>query len=499
MDPNGNTYTNLDGSLNISGLGSLNGSMNFPGCAGNMANLQTYTTEQLLLMQQQNEQKIQQIQVQLAQMQMHGTPPTIGQYTAISPTGPMVTTGPLYSPSAPVITPNFVEQRPIGPSSFAGGSFPANVAINLNTTVPNILPNNLASTGITNSYPNSVSRIDHTVANPIYVQVPTFPNQFSGQPRTAATPNSLSLQKVNSPRANLSSGSYTSSGPSTPQDSPASTKKPQVNSFPDEPTFMQRPRQIVTSPPTFRPPPTSDRSSNSSSIPGSPASSGNPPFSPDGSLSDSFGPISPDGTPKKGVNGDMKASGSQIKNRPLQMETRYPQDKCYHCRKKVYPMEKIGPVRDVVYHKLCFKCETCNTTLNMKNVFHNQSDPYDKSVYCKSHQPLPTDKGPKLDAESFEIKSALVAPKQGTVLPESERVPVKKYSYDVTCREIEHARKAPVKDLQSGVKARSHAWSKSKRENYYEPSTEIVKHDEELPEYNADEYNRHIIESQPDY
>lgn len=135
----------------------------------------------------------------------------------------------------------------------------------------------------------------------------------------------------------------------------------------------------------------------------------------------------------------------------------------------------------------------------MKNFSHNQSDTFDKHVYCKSHQPLSTDKGPKLDAESFEIKSALKAPKKGPVIPESERVPVHKYSYDVTSKEIEHARRAPVADLQSGVKTRNQAWSKSKRENYYSLPTNLVKHDEKVPEYDPDEYHRHIIETEPDY
>ncbi|XP_045166461.2 nuclear receptor coactivator 6-like [Mercenaria mercenaria] len=511
MDPNLYQNQNLDGSMNFSNPGPLNMS------GTNFGNLQGLTPEQLMQLQQINQQQIQQLQAQLAQVQLAGTTvagsnPYMTSFSAVSPTSPVgINTGPLYAPNAqssPVINPNFIPTFPVAGSApaMSPGSGPIPLNASMNISLNGQMPKNPQSNMNTPSYnqmtyPNTSTGINGQLSNQIHVQVPNQLNQFEGQARFVTAPNSLQLQHVNQPRS-LSSSSYSSSAPSTPQDSPAVAKKPQqfVASVPDGPTFMQRPRQQVTSPPSARPPPgaASDRSSTSSSIPGSPASSGNPPFSPDGSLSDSFGPVSPEGTPKKGMNGEVKA-GLHIKNKPLQHETRYPQDKCYHCMKKVYPMEKLGPVRGVVFHKICFKCKTCNTTLNMKTFFHNQNDSFDKSVYCKSHQPISTDKGPKLDADSFEIKSALKAPKKGGVTPESERVPIHKYSYDVTCKEIEHARKAPVADLQSGVKTRNHAWSKSKRENYSTLPTALVKHDEQVPEYDADEYHRHIVETQPDY
>ncbi|KAL4226207.1 hypothetical protein ACF0H5_014193 [Mactra antiquata] len=481
-----------------------------PNFSSNFNNLQNLTPEQLYQLQQYNQQQIQQIQAQLAQVQLTGnggiSSPVYGtSYQPLSPTAqPVMTSGHLF-PTSPQHTPinnPFEPMSPTGP----GPSVPLGTSLTMNVNLPpqqrvnNVTPFNQVS------YPNTSAGINGQLSNQIHVDVANNPTSLQSSSRTVNTPDTLHLQHVNHPRgASLSGSSYSSSTPSTPQDSPATTKKPDQQQRAvdqtDAPTYMQRPRQQVTSPSTPRPPLTSDRSSTSSaSIPGSPSSSGNPPFSPEGSLSDSFGAISPEGTPtKKWMNGEIKSPGSQIKNKPLQMETKYPQDKCYSCMKKVYPMEKLGPVRGVVFHKGCFRCKTCKSTLNMKNFFHNQVDQFDKSVYCKSHQTIATDKGGKLDADSLEIKSALNAPKKGGVTPESERAPVHKYSYDVTSREIEHARRVPVADLQPGVKVqRSNAWSKSKRETHDIP-VNVVKHDEQLPEYDVDGYNRHIIETQPDY
>lgn len=505
MDPNQNFYPNLGGSMN-NGTGANSTGNFFPGLSpiGNFNNLQNMTPEQLYQLQQYNQQQIQQIQAQLAQVQIAGSgslgsPTFFTNSQPMSPTTqPGISTGNIY-PTSPQQMPahNPFDLAPTGPV----GPIPLNASVNITLSPQQQRMDNNPTSFNQVTYPNSSAGINGQLSNQIHVEVPNQSDKFQSTARVVNAPDTLQLQHVNHPRgASISGSSYSSSAPSTPQDSPAASKKTDRSvDQTDAPTYMQRPRQQITSPTARLPPQTSDRSSTSSaSIPGSPSSSGNPPFSPDGSLSDSFGAISPEGTPKKWVNGDLKSPGSQIKNKPLQMETKYPQDKCYECMKKVYPMEKLGPVRGVVFHKGCFRCKSCNTTLNMKNFFHNQTDSFDKSVYCKSHQALSTDKGGKLDADSFEIKSALNAPKKGTVVPESERVPVHKYSYDATSRAIEHARKAPVADLQSGVKVRSNAWSKSKRETHSSP-LEVVKHDEQLPEYDVDGYNRHIVESQPDY
>jgi len=54
---------------------------------------------------------------------------------------------------------------------------------------------------------------------------------------------------------------------------------------------------------------------------------------------------------------------------------------CARCKKTVYPTEKLNCL-DKIWHKLCFKCETCGMTLNMKNY-----KGYKKLPYCSAHYP----------------------------------------------------------------------------------------------------------------
>lgn len=35
------------------------------------------------------------------------------------------------------------------------------------------------------------------------------------------------------------------------------------------------------------------------------------------------------------------------------------------CQKRVYITERIGPVKNTVYHRICFKCSTCNRQLEL--------------------------------------------------------------------------------------------------------------------------------------
>ena len=54
---------------------------------------------------------------------------------------------------------------------------------------------------------------------------------------------------------------------------------------------------------------------------------------------------------------------------------------CAKCSKTVYPTEKLNCL-DKVWHKGCFKCESCGMTLNMKNY-----KGYKKIPYCSAHYP----------------------------------------------------------------------------------------------------------------
>ncbi|KAK3590736.1 hypothetical protein CHS0354_030973 [Potamilus streckersoni] len=265
--------------------------------------------------------------------------------------------------------------------------------------------------------------------------------------------------------------------------------------------FNTRIRQQKTSPPHSPPPSDTSSMASSTSTPNSPGSSRIPTYSPpsEGSWSDASGPRSPDY--QMFVNGEHPKSQitSPITNKPLQIDVKYPQHKCYNCMKKVYQMDKLGPVRDVVFHKGCFKCHVCATILTLRNFTHSQTDPYDLNVYCKSHQPLATEKGAKIGPDSVQIQSALKAPKQGKIITESERVPEHKYNLDNQSVQIAHARKAPHTDLQSGAKLMKSTWSKARRETYHMPPGDVVRHDQPLQEYDLESLKKHQVENYPDY
>jgi len=52
---------------------------------------------------------------------------------------------------------------------------------------------------------------------------------------------------------------------------------------------------------------------------------------------------------------------------------------CHTCGKRVYPMEKLAADK-LIFHKICFKCSVCKTTLRAGsyNAINNK-------IYCKAH------------------------------------------------------------------------------------------------------------------
>jgi len=84
--------------------------------------------------------------------------------------------------------------------------------------------------------------------------------------------------------------------------------------------------------------------------------------------------------------------------------------RCLRCKKTVYQMDKVGPLKDFsFYHQNCFKCFECGTKLTLKTYFNNQHSSNDLEVYCHRHCPK-TPAG-KLDNQSVGIRAALNAPK----------------------------------------------------------------------------------------
>jgi len=55
-------------------------------------------------------------------------------------------------------------------------------------------------------------------------------------------------------------------------------------------------------------------------------------------------------------------------------------EKCVSCNKSVYPVEKMCIDENRCYHKHCFRCAHCNTTLKLGNYASLEG-----KVYCKPH------------------------------------------------------------------------------------------------------------------
>lgn len=231
-------------------------------------------------------------------------------------------------------------------------------------------------------------------------------------------------------------------------------------------------------------------STSSSSMPGSPSSiSGH-------SLPEtsSSGPLSPD-SENVFLNGEWKSGNVPIRSQSLKYQVKFPKDKCYKCMKKLYPMDRIGPVKDAMYHKGCFVCKVCKTLLNMKNYYLNKNDTFDNDIYCKSHQPVSTGKG--TCADSVLIKGAMNVPKLDKV---NEQIRgEQKYHLDANAVEIAHARSVPAPDLQMANKVKEKAWTKEKRKSESVPPPDVVRYKDPVPEYDPESYERYMVENNPDY
>jgi len=98
-------------------------------------------------------------------------------------------------------------------------------------------------------------------------------------------------------------------------------------------------------------------------------------------------------------------------------------DRCRRCRQLVYVIERIGPVKDSLYHKLCFKCLKCDRQLDFKTYFTNSIDLNDKEIYCQSHVPR-SGKG-IFSTENIHIQNVMNAPKLNVMQKLDDRLKVK--------------------------------------------------------------------------
>ena len=98
-------------------------------------------------------------------------------------------------------------------------------------------------------------------------------------------------------------------------------------------------------------------------------------------------------------------------------------DRCRRCQQLVYVTERIGPVKDSLYHKLCFKCMKCDRQLDFKTYFTNSMDLSDKEIYCQSHVPR-SGKG-VFSTENIHIQNVMKAPKLNVMQKLDDRLKVR--------------------------------------------------------------------------
>jgi len=98
-------------------------------------------------------------------------------------------------------------------------------------------------------------------------------------------------------------------------------------------------------------------------------------------------------------------------------------DRCRRCNQLVYVTERIGPVKDSLYHKLCFKCLKCDRQLDFKTYFTNSIDLTDKEIYCQSHVPR-SGKG-NFSTDDIHIQNVMKAPKLNVMQKLDDRYTVK--------------------------------------------------------------------------
>ncbi|XP_076448542.1 uncharacterized protein LOC143285192 [Babylonia areolata] len=156
---------------------------------------------------------------------------------------------------------------------------------------------------------------------------------------------------------------------------------------------------------------------------------------------------------------------------------------CLRCGKKVYNMEKLGPVKDALYHRTCFTCAACGSQLNLKTFHHNDRDLADLNVYCLSHKPAARPN--PLDSRAVGIRRALTVPRPERVNEQIRGGPeaAKGVHLDSQSVSIRRALNVPAPDLQASIKQREGAWFREQRKYEPVPPRDVVRHDERSAAY----------------
>ena len=110
------------------------------------------------------------------------------------------------------------------------------------------------------------------------------------------------------------------------------------------------------------------------------------------------------------IETDITETNSRLNRQSAKLNRK---DLCFNCKETVYPKDKVGPIRNVMFHTQCFRCFQCGYVLNLYNYYQNNKNMDDESVYCKSHQPAP--ESSKGDITDKNIQSLINKPKLGRV------------------------------------------------------------------------------------
>ena len=114
---------------------------------------------------------------------------------------------------------------------------------------------------------------------------------------------------------------------------------------------------------------------------------------------------------------------------------------CFSCGESVYQKDKVGPIRDVLFHTQCFRCCQCGYILTLYNYYQNHKDMQDKSVYCRSHQP--SSESSKVDIADKNIQAVINKPKLDRVNSNVRGTPDVKNTIGTDAISIKNAINAP--------------------------------------------------------
>ncbi|KAN0022680.1 hypothetical protein ACTFIU_004881 [Dictyostelium citrinum] len=165
--------------------------------------------------------------------------------------------------------------------------------------------------------------------------------------------------------------------------------------------------------------------------------------------------------------------------------------KCGACAKTAYPLESIV-ANNNSYHKGCFKCSTCNATLNVKTF-----KSFEGKLYCPVHTP-------KVSAtavtDSVALKNALNAPKKvAEGLGNAHRGLDEKPNIGLDSMATANALKAPKKVAEGLGNAQKGTGGKPTYAVFGADGTQQSTGEQEQHQYTEEQYEQAPEEEQQQY